>query len=584
MKKFIPSKINNILLIGGVVTGKTELMKRICNRFGLTAVDSGRYFRLFAYLLLEKKEFNPDFELIRNGDIIESGRIARLSDNMLKFLPIEDIQIKKTNCGDKFYYHKKDITGFLDTDRIDYLVPIISKLSFARKFAWSIIEKHHNNGMVLTAHSLSGINTTDFRIINLRVSNKVSTERLMKRNPKEYQSLKSAKKHIMERNKKDGIDKTEKLISENFGTLVIDTSKLTINEVFQIVCDWLMKESNEMKIRSEFQNINSIKKSDFVWQTNKELEYARQKTEEITSKLLIPSSVDKFDLILQTIIHYAGNPKIELKREILRQMNKLSKITKMRDYLPIYCAVNKDPFNFKKLEIREAELIKPITFRKITRKLGYKLEKVLHYLHKGRSDTIYCFGAFLENDDLPFAFVSYSKIGRDYKQEMLDYLGIEPRLVLEMTRAWNVSWSPKNTMSSLFTFAHKELQQIWKEKIKNGDECKPLEGILTSINPNLGFKAKAFKGVGFEVVGLKPTQFTYYKNNGSLTYMPRRDLVKKLGIMSTNQLYGHKNFAVNKIDLISTCEMLVMFNTKEQEELRKKPIYIINEEKYNYAK
>jgi len=574
----------NVLLIGGVATGKTELMKRICNRFDLTAVDSGKYFRLFAHLLLKKNDFNPDFELIRNGDMIENGRIIRLSDNTLKSLPLEDIQIKKTNCGDKFYYHEKDITDFLDTNKIDNLVPIISKSSFARKFAWSIIEKHHNDGMVLTAHSLSDIDTTDFRIINLRANNKVSAERLMRRNPEKYSSFEMAKKHVIERNKKDNIGKTEKLISGYFGTLVIDTSKLTINKVFQIACDWLTEEANEIKIRVEFQNINNVKKSDFVWRINKKLEYIRQKTEKIIEKLLIPSTIDKFDLILQTLIHYAGNPKIELRKEILKQINKISKITKKRDYLPIHYSINRNPFNCKKLEIRKAELIKPIIFRRIPRELSYKFEEAFHYLHKGRLDNIYCFGAFLENDDFPFAFVSYSKIGRDYKQEMLDYLGIEPRLVLEMTRAWNTSWSPKNTMSSLFTFAHKELQQIWKEKIKNGNEYKSLSGILTSINPNLGFKANAFKGVGFDVIGLKPTQFTYYKNNGNLTYIPRRDLIKKLGLVNTNQLYGHKNFATNEIDLVPTCEMLVLFDIRKQVELREKPIYIINEEKYNYTK
>ena len=108
----------------------------------------------------------------------------------------------------------------------------------------------------------------------------------------------------------------------------------------------------------------------------------------------------------------------------------------------------------------------------------------MHYSNLGE---IECYGAYLDGYDMPFAYSSYGSINYNYTKEMLEYMGFSPDKIIESSRAWNAIWAPENTMSVLFAYSHDRL----KEKI-NG-----LEGIITSINPNLGFSASAFRGVHF---------------------------------------------------------------------------------------
>ena len=106
---------------------------------------------------------------------------------------------------------------------------------------------------------------------------------------------------------------------------------------------------------------------------------------------------------------------------------------------------------------------KKIIFKSVSKEIATLYGKGFHYLHKGRSDNFADYGAYLEDDDLPFSWVSYSEVDRKYKKEILDYLELEPHRFLEMTRAWNSTWSPKNTMSVLFEYAH----TIIKEESRN---------------------------------------------------------------------------------------------------------------------
>lgn len=164
---------------------------------------------------------------------------------------------------------------------------------------------------------------------------------------------------------------------------------------------------------------------------------------------------------------------------------------------------------------------------------------------------------------------------------MLNYLGVEPQRTVEMTRAWNSTWSPKNTMSVLFTFAHEQLAKQWKDGMENGNKDKPLAGVVTAINENLGFYANAFTGIGFDVVGLKPANFTYYKDEqGNLTYMSRRKLVERLGLHNEEELGDSPYFGTNQFPLLPTYEMVLLFDKSSKDRLMQRPIYRIPEEDY----
>lgn len=71
----------------------------------------------------------------------------------------------------------------------------------------------------------------------------------------------------------------------------------------------------------------------------------------------------------------------------------------------------------------------------------------LHYANPGE---IAVYGAFVEGENLPFAYSSYGRISYNYTKEMLAYLGFADGEIIESSRAWNTAWAPENTMSVLF--------------------------------------------------------------------------------------------------------------------------------------
>jgi hypothetical protein len=134
----------------------------------------------------------------------------------------------------------------------------------------------------------------------------------------------------------------------------------------------------------------------------------------------------------------------------------------------------------------------------------------MHYLKQARSeDALANYGAFVEGNDYPFAWVSYSPVDRQYKKDALWAHGVEPNNFVELTRAWNCVWSPRNTMSALFQYAHNDLQDIWQTGRVVGKKFRRLGGVITAINPNLGFDGKAFRAVNMIKIALKPAEFKY---------------------------------------------------------------------------
>lgn len=200
---------------------------------------------------------------------------------------------------------------------------------------------------------------------------------------------------------------------------------------------------------------------------------------------------------------------------------------------------------------------KKVIFKPISSEMSKVYGKDFHYLHYPRNDEIAAFGAYVEDMEYPFAWVSYSKVGRIYKREMLSYQMIDPRKIVELTRAWSSIWSPKNTMSLLFHYAHKQLRTNFSF-LKRGE----IEGVITAVNVNLGFKGSGFKAVGFKTIGLKPAKFTFFQNeSGETTYMTRRAMQRLLELNSVAKLVKHPRFITNKFPLLPTHEMLLRFDT-----------------------
>lgn len=158
-----------------------------------------------------------------------------------------------------------------------------------------------------------------------------------------------------------------------------------------------------------------------------------------------------------------------------------------------------------------------VSLRQIEATVSQAYAKSMHYLHTPRDDEVIAFGAFRNSEQYPFAWVTYSRAGRKYKQHILQSLGMDHDATFELTRAWNCEDSPKNTMSILYAFGHAVLQERYLRAVDTTG------AVITTVNPNLGFIGSAFRAVGFSAVAEKPTCYHYAENGaGSRYYITKR--------------------------------------------------------------
>jgi hypothetical protein len=93
------------------------------------------------------------------------------------------------------------------------------------------------------------------------------------------------------------------------------------------------------------------------------------------------------------------------------------------------------------------------------------------------------------------------------------------------------------------------------------------------------FSVERFYGIDFGAVGLKPAGFTYLLDEaGRATYMSRRAIAKALGI-SEADLESHPRFMRNKLPLMPTNEIAVLFKGTSRYQIQE-PIYRIPESDY----
>lgn len=222
--------------------------------------------------------------------------------------------------------------------------------------------------------------------------------------------------------------------------------------------------------------------------------------------------------------------------------------------------------------VKEKHSGKRIIMRRTDLETSRLYAEELHYVHKAREDEVVAYGAYMEGQELPFAWVSYSPIGSASEQQIAEHAGREAERTLEMTRAWNTAWSPKNTMSVLFSYAHNQLQAASKTQSIDGVPAD-LGGVITAINPNLGFSGMAFSGVDFGVVGLKPTNHKFLIENGVPIYMLRRDIARHLGT-TVAELAQHEQYSESSMPLSHTNVMMVLFD-KSAREKPTPPIYVV---------
>lgn len=608
------SQANIFLEVPEEAIGNVELthfLEGIPKKF----VDINKVNSILSRVILEDPKgwepINPNMELLQAGDAQELSRvnigISKRKTQMQKALK-EELSFQKT--GNKYTLSFRNCPVESDNGNSNPFVKSISESRVVQELtrAW-IGQLAENEGAVLAlGTSTQKINPKIFKIIPLEIRENISEDLLGQMSWSILRLLASEASYMARlENEQNGIE----IPRDQF----IWASNPFIAEFRSAASEIINGHLSKIKSYgvTEFDLVTQVMmhlgiyEPDAIWSGNNEL------IEEV-HKLLREEKGDEAATRFHTAIE-SGEVKIneDLARyECERQANKLVEhyqtlsvqIDGKEVSLPAEYMGNPDlnPFKgYEKTEInakdRQFEIDpqtgekmmivfekssgKRIVFKSVRPEISKLYSLGFSNLHYARDGETAVYGAYLEGDEFPFAYSSYTPVTRQYSRDMLAYLGTNPDNIMESARAWNCSWSPENTMSVLFTYSHEMLKEQRDVDIVAGRAKEPLEGVFTSINPNPGFKAVSFRGVRFNVVGMKPTGFSYLRNKeGSADFMPKGEIKKILGVSSDTDLSTHPRYVVNSTTFLPTLEMLAIFNFESEKELLKKPIYRVTNEAF----
>lgn len=593
----------------------------------------------------EENKINPDITLLSSNDEEENNRVSKeifqktkLIKNTLNNSSFEIINNKNT-----FTYNNLPFSDQLESREISLLLSNVASSSVVRKSVWEWIHKHSDfkSGVILTGHNLKEIDCNKFRTVFLSVDKDEAVKRLLRRS-NDYENTNIALEDINRRNNSNEIDKTYFLGKKIRNAVHIDTTKMSPSEVFiettKSIFDVIQKEKNIEKVQKKV----NLEREKFIWSDNPILSSIGEAIDKNIKYINKSNFVSDFDLKIQTLTNIARFEVEDLFKEdfsILNNINnkmKESMLFKLDNTNNNFFCINEEvvlseinnqfnrltnlmqnsillkpnfPLNIlcsdiapldipNKITTKKKEIIsqengeiwkivsdegKTIIFKSVPPELSFFYGKYLHYLHSERNDELKSFGAYIEGEEYPFAWTSFSQHDRNYKLDMFNYHGIEGHNVVEMTRAWNADWSPKNTMSSLFAYSADQIIKLWNKNLSYGLVDKPLKGISTTINPNFGFKGSSFLGSNFLPIALRPAKFTYWNYSDGIRYSTRRQIqteLKKEGL-DCSDITKYPFYSENKIAHLPLNEMIWLFSKDDQLKLLSYPIYKIDEEMYN---
>lgn len=528
----------NLFIIGPVASGKNTLLDNLKRKYNINVLDTGKLYRYLALCAIQRTTINPDYQKLFENDKQEETRIIQ---ELYKWNRTFEESLSKLEIIDgKLVVEGQEVTDDkLYSKEVNSIISLVAKSNLIRKRILNFINNDFGKRVgnyAMTGHNIQEIDTTQFTTIFLDITNEKAAERLYGRNPTSYKSIVEAYKEVIERNRKDGINLTKDLLPMLYNYIYIDTTDLSKEQVEEIAIREIQKIENQNEKFTHLQNDKSINRREFEWIFNPFLEII---------KAYLDRNLDRF-LIGKTFIS-----KTDLEYQVLIKT----------------CSY---PIEENSSNNRHAISLKDIVYRKVDKNISEFIARNCHYLHTPRKDEFISYGAFVKGEPLPIAWVSFSKQDREYKKQLLYYLGIEPQNTLEMTRAWCSNSAPQNIMSSLFQHSIDYANKEWKKLKKDGKVNKDLQAITTTINPNLGFKASSFLGCNFVPFALRPARFTYGKKENSMEYMTRREIESN----------GFEYYE-NQFNILPLNEIILCLDKRKQEQILKGKIYVMDKSNYD---
>ena len=598
----------NLFIIGPVASGKNTLLDNLKRKYNINILDTGKLYRYLALCATQRTTINPDYQKLFENDKQEETRIIqqlcswnRTFEESLNELEIIDgkLVVEGQEVTDDKLYSKE----------VNSIISLVAKSNLIRKRILNFINNDFGKRVgnyAMTGHNIQEIDTTQFITIFLDITDEKAAERLYGRNPTSYKSIVEAYKEVVERNCKDGINLTKNLLPVMYNYIYIDTTDLSEEQVEEIAIKEIQKIEKQNEKFDNLQNDKSINRREFEWIFNPFLKTIKAYLDRNLDRFLVGKTfISKTDLEYQVLIKMCSYPIEELFQgdiQLLRKINKgienrnndglQSLIKEMIDGKVIFNSslvdgeiqnqINRlnnlyESISTKQIMVqlnssdnRHAISLKDIVYRKVDKNISEFIARNCHYLHTPRKDELISYGAFIKGEPLPIAWVSFSKQDREYKKQLLYYLGIEPQNTLEMTRAWCSNSAPQNIMSSLFQHSIDYANKEWKKLKKDGKVNKDLQAITTTINSNLGFKASSFLGCNFVPFALRPARFTYGKKENSMEYMTRREI-------ESNGLEYYEN----QFNILPLNEIILCLDKRKQEQILKGKINVMDKSNYD---
>lgn len=616
--------MKNIFIVGPVASGKNTLMENILKNNDFIALDTGRIYRYVAKKIYDYIKNEINISKIIENDADEKDKLLQKVYHLTKFYTN---QLSSLKFNGKNLYDNNGPINFneLYSKETNAVLPIIAKIPTLREKINQFINNNISNfqkPIVMTGHNIKEIDTTKFTIVFLDVDKKVSAHRLYNRNKDSYNEILDAFEEVIKRNEIDKINFTKMILPYLYDFIYIDSTNKSKEQIYNEFCAKTaeIKEKNDNFLRLQK---NSLDRDKFEWLFNVILQPIKLKLEKITNSIVNKYPfINKNDLIYQTLIHLTshnleeiydcdstylteieysithrdsfmyekfyndvadGKVQINMNlvlNDLLFETLKLVELYSDKTIQKIMINYNSGAKN-SNIKFENGYMIKnenemnnsdKIIYKPLSIEMSSFISKYCHYLHTPRNDELISYGAFLDDDEYPIAYVSFSKQDRDYKKQLLFNLGIEPQNSIEMTRAWCSNSAPINIMSSLFQYAINDISNQWKNKCKDGLEDKYLQAITTAINPNLGFKASSFLGCNFFPIALRPAKFTFKETNGLIEYVTRRESEKE----NSNQVYFE-----NKFEILPLNELILCLNKTKEVEIKKSRILLINKNNYD---
>jgi len=212
-----------------------------------------------------------------------------------------------------------------------------------------------------------------------------------------------------------------------------------------------------------------------------------------------------------------------------------------------------------------------IHFGEVDPGLGDLIQEKFHYIGHPRSDTLFHFGLFREGAEVPFAYVAFSELDRDYLLDVPYLENFPNKRVLVKTRAFGFDKCPKNSMSLLYSQAANYFN---REGLYNL--------VVTAINQNLLFTARSFLGASYFPFATSPLEFQYLDG----FYVTRRQVKTELGTDNVDDLINNPRYQVANLKpspIIWFLKGIRKFERKKIEVDFKKgelPLFVVSKENY----